>query len=420
AVAVPVVATGGIADARGIAAALTLGASAVQIGTGFLRCPEAGIHPAWAEAIGRTLPEDTVVSRVFSGRAGRSIATGYVLAATAPEAPAPAPYPVQRGLTAPIRRPRWPPGCGPGRGSCCRERRAAAAPLRAEQLRARRPPRPGRSRARPPTGEGRLRARAAEIAGVHGPEPARPRAGAADAARPPHRGAGDPRLHRRTGARGRAGARRSFRGGAAGFVQRFPLLDPPRQLRPPLPPLPLGRRRALPRAPVAPGRCRLCAAVRPDRAVPLQGPLGDGRAVHRRRSLPVPDDALAGAHRPGRRRLSAHPRAFRADGAASRGAPGSPLPPAGIARRRRPPCASAAAAPATNRCRKQHFSLRGPAESSLRAPGRRRSNNGRPTGTERPRCPCQKSCPQARGSSCSTGTRPWSTPWTRCTTRWTR
>ncbi|HZR34859.1 MAG TPA: nitronate monooxygenase [Nevskia sp.] len=103
AVAVPVVATGGIADARGIAAALTLGASAVQIGTGFLRCPEAGIHPAWAEAIGRTLPEDTVVSRVFSGRAGRSIATGYVLAATAPEAPAPAPYPVQRGLTAPMR-----------------------------------------------------------------------------------------------------------------------------------------------------------------------------------------------------------------------------------------------------------------------------------------------------------------------------
>jgi nitronate monooxygenase len=103
AVGVPVVATGGIADARGIAAALTLGASAVQIGTAFLRCPEAGIHPAWADAIGRSAPEDTIVSRVFSGRAGRSLSTAYVRAATAQDAPTPAAYPVQRGLTAPMR-----------------------------------------------------------------------------------------------------------------------------------------------------------------------------------------------------------------------------------------------------------------------------------------------------------------------------
>jgi len=104
AVRVPVVAAGGIADARGIAAALVLGASAVQIGTGLLRCPEAKISPAWAAALARTAPEDTLVSRVFSGRAGRSIATEYVQAATAAGAPAPAPYPVQRGLTAPLFR----------------------------------------------------------------------------------------------------------------------------------------------------------------------------------------------------------------------------------------------------------------------------------------------------------------------------
>lgn len=103
AVRVPVVATGGIADARGTAAALLLGASAVQIGTGFLRCPEAQLHPAWAEAIARTLPEQTVVTRAFSGRAGRSIATTYVQATMSPEAPAPAPYPVQRGLTTRMR-----------------------------------------------------------------------------------------------------------------------------------------------------------------------------------------------------------------------------------------------------------------------------------------------------------------------------
>jgi nitronate monooxygenase len=103
AVSIPVVATGGIADARGVAAALLLGASAAQIGTGFLRCPEAKIAPAWAEAIGRTLPEQTIVSRVFSGRPGRSIATGYARAAASADAPNPAPYPVQRALTQAMR-----------------------------------------------------------------------------------------------------------------------------------------------------------------------------------------------------------------------------------------------------------------------------------------------------------------------------
>lgn len=103
AVKLPVVGTGGIADARGIAAALLLGASAVQIGTGFLRCPEAALHPVWAEALGRSAPEDTMVTRGFSGRAGRAIATDYVRAVAGADAPAPAPYPVQRALTAAMR-----------------------------------------------------------------------------------------------------------------------------------------------------------------------------------------------------------------------------------------------------------------------------------------------------------------------------
>ncbi len=104
AVDVPVIATGGIADARGIAAALMLGASAVQIGTGLLRCPEAGLPPAWSQALAATQPEHTMLTRAFSGRAGRSIATEYVRGAASSTAPRPAPYPVQRGLTAAMRK----------------------------------------------------------------------------------------------------------------------------------------------------------------------------------------------------------------------------------------------------------------------------------------------------------------------------
>ncbi|XVJ71685.1 MAG: nitronate monooxygenase [Rhizobacter sp.] len=103
AVDVPVVATGGIGDARGVAAAFALGASAVQIGTGFLRTPEAGLPSAWSDALAQTWPEHTQLTRAFSGRAGRSLVNHYVRAAAAPDAPTPAPYPVQRGLTNAMR-----------------------------------------------------------------------------------------------------------------------------------------------------------------------------------------------------------------------------------------------------------------------------------------------------------------------------
>ena len=103
AVSVPVIATGGIADARGIAAALLLGASAVMIGTGFLRCPEAKTHPAFTERLAQTEAHETIITRAFSGRPGRSVATAYARAAGAADAPAAAPYPVQRGLTRAMR-----------------------------------------------------------------------------------------------------------------------------------------------------------------------------------------------------------------------------------------------------------------------------------------------------------------------------
>ena len=103
AVTIPVVATGGIADARHIAAAITLGASAVQIGTGLLRSPEANIHPTWSDAIANAQPENTIATKAFSGRLGRSIRGTYAEAFAQTDTPEPAPYPIQRNLTRALR-----------------------------------------------------------------------------------------------------------------------------------------------------------------------------------------------------------------------------------------------------------------------------------------------------------------------------
>jgi nitronate monooxygenase len=73
AVDVPVIAAGGIADGRGIAAAFALGASAVQIGTAFLFCPEARISPIYRQALRHVKDNETVLTNVITGRPARSI-----------------------------------------------------------------------------------------------------------------------------------------------------------------------------------------------------------------------------------------------------------------------------------------------------------------------------------------------------------
>ena len=102
---VPVIAAGAVADGRAVAAALTFGASAVQVGTALLRSPETGIASAWAASLEGLEPEDTVATRAYSGRLGRAAPTPYVRSWEAPNAPQPAPYPHQRRLVA-----RWRKG----------------------------------------------------------------------------------------------------------------------------------------------------------------------------------------------------------------------------------------------------------------------------------------------------------------------
>ena len=72
AVSIPVIASGGIADARGLVAALMLGAAGVQIGTAFLFCPEAKILPPHRAALRAARDDSTVLTNVLSGRPARA------------------------------------------------------------------------------------------------------------------------------------------------------------------------------------------------------------------------------------------------------------------------------------------------------------------------------------------------------------
>ncbi len=102
AVRVPVIASGGIMDGRGIAACLALGAGAVQMGTAFLTCDEAGVPSAYKDAILGAREHETRVTRAFSGRPARGIVNRFMTEVERGD-DAILPFPLQNSLTRPLR-----------------------------------------------------------------------------------------------------------------------------------------------------------------------------------------------------------------------------------------------------------------------------------------------------------------------------
>jgi len=90
AVKVPVIAAGGIADGRGIAAAFALGAAGVQIGTAYLRCPESKVIAPARVALAQALDDSTVITNVMTGRPARGVPNRVMreVGPISPDAPA--------------------------------------------------------------------------------------------------------------------------------------------------------------------------------------------------------------------------------------------------------------------------------------------------------------------------------------------
>jgi len=101
AVRVPVVASGGIMDGRGVAAARVLGASGAQLGTAFLSCPESGASPAYKAALRSAKDDMTVVTRALSGRPARGLTN--TLTEELKDTEALLPFPLQHAATSPLR-----------------------------------------------------------------------------------------------------------------------------------------------------------------------------------------------------------------------------------------------------------------------------------------------------------------------------
>lgn len=111
AVSVPVIAAGGIADARAIAAAFALGASAVQIGTAYLFCPQAKLAKPHYRALREASSSDTALTNLFTGRPARGIVNRVMRELGPLNAQAPA-FPLAGGVLLPLKDKSEPTGSG--------------------------------------------------------------------------------------------------------------------------------------------------------------------------------------------------------------------------------------------------------------------------------------------------------------------
>src|SRR5499427_4608992 len=102
AVKVPVIAAGGIADARGIVAALALGAVAAQIGTAYLPCPEAQISPIYRQALKEAKDDETAITNVFTGSPARAI-VNRMMREVGPMSDVVPDFPLAAATVAPLR-----------------------------------------------------------------------------------------------------------------------------------------------------------------------------------------------------------------------------------------------------------------------------------------------------------------------------
>ncbi|HWK47433.1 MAG TPA: nitronate monooxygenase family protein [Stellaceae bacterium] len=111
AVKVPVIAAGGIADARGIVAAFALGASAVQLGTAYLFCPEMNVPAVHRQALRSARDDETALTNLFTGRPARGIVNRLMREVGPISETAPA-FPLAGGALTPLRAKTEPTGSG--------------------------------------------------------------------------------------------------------------------------------------------------------------------------------------------------------------------------------------------------------------------------------------------------------------------